>query len=152
MPCNLEQVRSELNELNANVLSVPDSAVGLDSFELLSGHLVLPCSSVVDGITLAFLSTSLSSFPKHWGNLAFQVTMETQDGSKALDSSSKKTLKRGDGHLFSCLSYPFPESHLLTCLPKAETVTKDCPSSFLSPLFIYFNSKEAVTFLPTQNI
>ncbi|KAI4582504.1 hypothetical protein MJG53_009055 [Ovis ammon polii x Ovis aries] len=51
-------------------------------------------SAVVDGITLAFLSTSLSGFPKHWRNLAFQVSMESQDGSKALDSSSKKTLKR----------------------------------------------------------
>lgn len=107
----------------------------LNSFELLSGHLVLPCSSVVDGITLAFLSTSLSGFPKHWRNLAFQVTMESQDGSKALDSSSKKTLKRGDGHLFSCLSYPFPESRLLTSLPKAEAVTKNCPSSFFVTSF-----------------
>ena len=102
----------------------------LDSFELLSGHLVLPCPSVVNGITLAFLRISLSGFPKHLGNLTFQVTMETQDGSKALDSSSKKTLKRNDGHLFSCPSCPFPESRLLTSLPKVETVTKNRPSSF----------------------
>lgn len=28
VPCDLEQVGSELNELNFNVLSVPDSVVG----------------------------------------------------------------------------------------------------------------------------
>lgn len=87
----------------------------LDSWSV-ARHFVLPYSSVVNGTTLVFLSAPLSHFPKCWENLALQVTMATQDGSRAPASANKKTLRREDESLLICIACPLLESWLLTSL------------------------------------
>lgn len=111
----------------------------LDSFQPLAVQLVLPCSSVVNGTTVAFLSACLSRFPKIPRRIWLFTFPWLPRMGGVVQTVALRRYWRDDGSLFNCLSCPVPESRLLTSLSKGEkTATKTWPFHLSLSLVLFF--------------